>query len=195
MAQDLDIKELTPELWPAFEKLFGANGACAGCWCMFWRLEPGERYRDVKGATAKRRMKALVECGEARGLLAFSRGEPVGWVTLGPRRSFPKLDRAPSLKCDDADDVWSVPCFFIHKDHRGQGVATALLEASIKVLRKQGAKVVEGYPVKLPEGVARTSNASAYTGTLPFFLKHGFTHVAVRPQGKQRVRRRLARIR
>jgi GNAT superfamily N-acetyltransferase len=195
MSLDLDIQELTPDLWPAFEKLFGANGACAGCWCMFWRLEPGERFSDVKGPAAKRRMKALVERGEAQGLLAFTGGEPVGWVTLGPRRTFPKLDRAPSLRCDDADDVWSVPCFFIHKDYRGQGVATALLEASLKVLRKRGAKVVEGYPVKLPEAGARITNASAYTGTLPFFLRHGFTHVAVRPQGKQRVRRTLARIR
>jgi hypothetical protein len=33
----------------------------------------------VKGAQAKRRMKALVLAGEAQGLLAFVQGEPVSW--------------------------------------------------------------------------------------------------------------------
>ncbi len=138
-APHIELRELSPELWPAFEKLFGANGACAGCWCMFWRLEEGERYADVKGAQAKRRMKALVLSGEAQGLLAFVQGEPVGWLALGPRREFKKLDRAPSLKCDDADEVWSLPCFFVHKDWRGQGVATALLKAALPVLKAKGA--------------------------------------------------------
>ncbi|MCP3104109.1 GNAT family N-acetyltransferase [Myxococcus sp. K15C18031901] len=192
MPRDLDIRELTPALWPALETLFGANGACSGCWCMFWRLGEGEHFRDVKGPTAKARMKALVLAGEAQGLLAFVDGAPVGWLTLGPRRSFPRLDRAPSLRCDDADDVWSVPCFFIHKDFRGQGVATALLKASLDVLRREGARTVEAYPVKPPPGATRTSNASAYTGTVPLFVKQGFTLVAERPRGKQRVRRRLS---
>ncbi|AGC43781.1 N-acetyltransferase GCN5 [Myxococcus stipitatus DSM 14675] len=192
MSLDIDVQELTPEQWPALEKLFGKNGACSGCWCMFWRLEAGERFQDVKGPSAKRRMKALVEQGRAQGLLAYVEGEPVGWLTFGPRRSFPRLDRAPSLRCDDADDVWSLPCFFIHKDFRGQGVATVLLKAAMDTLRQRGVGTLEGYPMKPPEGTTRLSNASAYTGTVPFFEKQGFTLVAERPQGKQRVRKSLA---
>jgi len=187
----IETRELTPESWPAFEKLFGANGACAGCWCMFWRLEEGERFDDVKGAEAKRRMKALVRNGEAQGLLAFVDGKPVGWLALGPRREFKKLDRAPSLHCDDADEVWSLPCFFVHKDWRGQGVATALLKAALPVLKARGAKVVEGYPVKPPVGPAKLAASFAYTGTVPLFLKQGFEVVAERPKGKQRVRKQL----
>jgi len=30
---------LTPDLWPAFEDLFGENGAVGGCWCMYWRRQ------------------------------------------------------------------------------------------------------------------------------------------------------------
>lgn len=190
-ATRIDIRELTPDLWPAFEKLFGANGACAGCWCMFWRLEKGERFSDVKGAEAKRRMKALVRNGEAQGLLAFVGDEPVGWLALGPRREFKKLDRAPSLKCDDADDVWSLPCFFVHKDWRGQGVARSLLKAALPVLKARGAKLVEGYPVKPPAGTAKMAAASVYTGTVPLFLEQDFELVAERPKGKQRVRKQL----
>jgi hypothetical protein len=32
------IEPLTRERWPDFETLFGATGACAGCWCMRLRL-------------------------------------------------------------------------------------------------------------------------------------------------------------
>ncbi len=53
--------------------------------------------------------------------------------------------------------------------------------------------MVEGYPVKPPEGVGRIASASAYTGTLPFFLKQGFERMSERPRGKQRVRKRLGR--
>ena len=51
----IETKELTPKLWPDFERLFGANGACGGCWCMSWRIEKGEKWEEVKGACAKKR--------------------------------------------------------------------------------------------------------------------------------------------
>lgn len=187
----IKVEELTPERWPALEKLFGKNGACGGCWCMYWRLEKGERLEDIKGAESKWRMKRLVGQGQAQGLLAFVEGEPVGWLALGRRRDFKRLDRAPSLKCDDADQVWSLPCFFVHRDWRNQGVASALLEAAVKVLRRQEAQVVEGYPVKSSKGLEHIPAAFAYTGTVPLFLKQGFELVAERPKGRQRVRRRL----
>jgi len=39
----LTTQPLTPDLWPAFEDLFGENGAVSGCWCMYWRI--GRAYR------------------------------------------------------------------------------------------------------------------------------------------------------
>ena len=63
----LVVRDLAPSLWPALETLFGPRGACGGCWCMYWRLEKGERWEDLQGAPAKRRMKALVACGQGAG--------------------------------------------------------------------------------------------------------------------------------
>lgn len=183
------VERLEPEHWSALESLFGARGACAGCWCMFWRLEKGERFDDVKGATAKRRFKALVRSGGAQGFLAFDGDEAVGWLSAGPRRSFPKLDRAPSLACDDADQVHALPCFFVKASHRQQGVASALLSAAVKALKQDGAKVLEGYPVLTSRGPFVA--AFSYTGTVGLFEKHGFEVVQARPAGKQRVRRRV----
>lgn len=187
----LRVEALSPGHWPAIERLFGAKGACAGCWCMFWRLGEGERFDDVKGAEAKRRFKALVTKGKAQGFLAFVGEEPVGWLAAGPRRDFQKLDRAPSLKVDDADRVHALPCFFVKSGHRGQGVASALLAAAVKGLEKDGATVLEGYPVKPSKPGAPIPAAFAYTGTVPLFTKAGFEVVQPKATGKQRVRRAL----
>jgi len=187
------VEPLGPERWADVEKLFGEKGACAGCWCMFWRLQKGERFDDVKGATAKRRFKALVASGKAKGLLAFDEsGEPIGWLAMGPRRDFAKLDRAPSLACDDADEVHSLPCFFIKAGARGKGVATALINAAVLALKKAGAQVVEGYPVKPARPGEQIPAAFAYTGTIPLFEKAGFTLAAGKPTGKQRMRLSLS---
>lgn len=184
------VEALSPARWPAVEALFGAKGACAGCWCMFWRLGQGERFDDVKGAQAKQRFKALVTNGKARGFLAFVGDEPVGWLSAGRRTDFPKLDRAPSLACDDAAQVHALPCFFVKAGFRGQGVASALLAFAVKALKQEGAKVLEGYPVKAPRPGAAIPAAFAWTGTVPLFEKAGFAVVQAKPTGKQRVRRR-----
>jgi len=43
----LTIRPLTADLWPAFENLFGENGACNGCWCMYWRIGSAYHKRLV----------------------------------------------------------------------------------------------------------------------------------------------------
>jgi GNAT superfamily N-acetyltransferase len=189
----IDCRELTPELWPALEALFGDKGACAGCWCMFWRLEAGERFDDVKGARAKRRFRALVEGGQAHGVLAFVDGVPVGWCAFERRVELARLDRAPSLRVDDAERVWSLPCFFVARGFRGQGVAQALLAAAEKALRAHGAKVAEAYPTLPPAGAAKLPAAFAYTGLPTMFERAGFTLAQARPKGRQRYRKRLGR--
>ncbi|HVO30474.1 MAG TPA: GNAT family N-acetyltransferase [bacterium] len=182
----IEIKELTPKLWPDLERLFGANGACGGCWCMTWRVEKGETWEDLKGAPAKRRFSKLVKNDEAHGLLAWVDGEPVGWCAFDRRVEYVRLDRSPSFSCDDADAVWSLPCFFIKRTFRGKGVATAMLEAAIRTLRKRGARIIEGYPVK-SKG-AEIPAAFAWTGTTSLFKRFGFEPVGKRDGGKQRMR-------
>jgi GNAT superfamily N-acetyltransferase len=187
-------RELTPDLWPELETLFGDKGACAGCWCMFWRLGKGERFDDVKGASAKRRFKQLVERGQAHGVLAFAGSEPVGWCAFERRTELAKLDRAPSLRVVDAERVWSLPCFFVKSGWRGQGVAQALLHAAEKALRAHGAEIAEGYPTK-PSSHVKMPGAFAYTGVPSMFEKAGFALAEARPKGKQRYRKTLRKSR
>jgi GNAT superfamily N-acetyltransferase len=187
----LRVVDLTPDLWPELEALFGSNGACGGCWCMSWRVEKGERWDDLKGPPARRRMKALVLAGKAHGVLAFDGEEPVGWCAYGPRRDFARLDRAPSLACDDAGEVWSLPCFFVRRGWRGRGVATALLAGALRVLRERGARIAEAYPPKPPRSGAPLPAAFAWTGPRSLFDAAGFAVVGNREGGKQRVRKKL----
>jgi len=191
---NLDLRELTPDLWPALEKLFGPNGACGGCWCMFWRLPAGERYDDVKGPRAKARFKSLVKRAKVHGILAFHEGEPVGWCAFERRVELPRLDRSPSLKITDADRVWSLPCFFVKARWRSRGVAARMLAAAEKALVARGAEIAEGYPVKFGE---RLAAAFAYTGVTSMFDACGFAVAEARPKGKQRYRKVLqtARLR
>ena len=188
---ELETKDLIPDLWPDFERLFGGSGACGGCWCMAWRVRDGERWGDIKGAEAKRRMRALILSGEAHGVLAYLDGEPVGWCAYGRRVDYPKLQRARSLACDDMAQVWSLPCFFIRKGHRGKGIGTALLREALEQLRRRGARIAEGYPVKPPRDGRPLPGAFAWTGTRSMFAACGF-EVVGNPEGsKQRVRRIL----
>ncbi len=189
-ALDVTTVEVCPASWPVVETLFGANGACGGCWCQAWRIEEGERWTDVKGATAKERLRRGILDGSTRGILAFAGQAPVGWCTFGPRESFPRLNRARSLRCDDADKVWSVPCFYVRRDARGKGVARALLDHALRAMRERGVTTVEGYPAA-PNRDGSYIAAFSWTGTLSLFEKAGFVVVGNPDGSKRRVRKDL----
>lgn len=86
---DISIEPLTPGLWPAFESLFGKQGACYGCWCTYFRLPPAAR-RDSSSLRNKDRIKARIDAGPPPGLLAMRDGEAIGWMQIGPRADVPE---------------------------------------------------------------------------------------------------------
>ncbi len=183
-------EDLNPSLWPAVETLFGGNGACGGCWCQAWRIQKGERWGDVKGDLAKERLRRGIETGTALGVLAFDGDAPIGWCTYGPRSSFPRLERARTLRCDDAAEVWSVPCFFVLRAYRRRGVATALLDHALRAMAERGATIAEGYP-SVPNKDGSYIAAFSWTGTTSLFEKAGFAVVGNAEGSKRRVRKTL----
>lgn len=184
-ASPVETRDLHPALWPDVETLFGANGACGGCWCMHWRQERGESWDDLKGDAARDRFRALVSSGAAHGALAYDGATPIGWCSFDVKADYAKLARSPTLATDDAADVWAIPCFFVRAGHRGRGVGSALLAHALRAIRARGGRVVEAYPVRADVAVAP---AFAWTGTLPMFLAAGFHVVDDRGRGKVRVR-------
>lgn len=175
--RNIRVLPLTRERWNDLEALFGERGACAGCWCMWWRL-PRSQWTLGKGKGNRKAFKQLVDSGDSPGLLAYIDGRPVAWCAVAPRQSYPVLARSRTLKPFDEKPVWSVTCFFVPRDFRGQGLSVHLLEAAKRFVREQGGQVIEGYPVAPKRG--RMPDAFAWTGLVSAFKKAGFREVSLR---------------
>lgn len=185
----LRIRPLRRSDWPTLVALFGARGACGGCWCMWWRL-PRSQYNRQKGAGNRRAMKRLVDSRDAPGILAYRQGEPVGWCAVAPRQAYPVLARSRTLKPIDASPVWSVVCLFIRKDCRRQGVSVELLRAAARYVANRGGSLLEGYPIVPRTG--QVPDAFAWTGLVSSYHRAGFTDCAAPSPTRRIVRLELA---
>lgn len=170
----LSFKPLKRNLWTDFEELFGPNGACGGCWCMFWKLR-GKAYDEARVYETRQMHKAIVDSGTSTGLLAYSHGEVVGWVAVEPRSDYPKLAHSRALKPVDDEPVWSVTCFFVAKKFRKKGINVELLRAAVEYVSSKGGTTVEGYPVDTKKDMAAPF---VFTGTASAFRRAGFKEVA-----------------
>ncbi|SFU74577.1 Acetyltransferase (GNAT) family protein [Polaromonas sp. YR568] len=186
----LTVRPLTPERWPDLEALFNAKGCSVarGCWCMFYRRS-GARGPLPSGTTAAQAnradLKKLVNAGTPPGLIGYRGKVPVGWVSLGPREDYAKLKRSPVMKPVDDKPVWSVICFVVPAEHRGQGVARALLDGAIAYAKKQGATLLEAYPVDKP---GRSHDDFMWFGAKSMYDDAGFAEVARRKPQRPVVR-------
>jgi len=179
---ELTVLPLTLERWPDLEAVFTAKGCSVakGCWCMYYRRS-GDRARALpnakRAAANKADLKALVRAGRVPGLIGYRNKVPVGWVSLGPREEYAKLVRSPVMRPVDDQPVWSVICFVVPSEHRRQGVAQALLAGAVAYARKQGARLIEAYPVDKP---GRSSDDSMWFGSKSMYDEAGFSEVARR---------------
>ena len=170
----LKFHPVTSDRWKDFEKLFGANGACAGCWCMWWKLSRTE-FSQKHYAGNKRAIKKIIMSGQEPGILAYANGKPIGWCALGPREAYPSLERSIVLRRVDDSPVCSVTCFYVARGYRRQGLAGQLLKAAIQFARQRGAKIIEGYPID--SGGEKKNTVSVFTGLASTFIEAGFVEV------------------
>lgn len=186
----LTVAPLTPDRWPDLEAIFTAKGCSVarGCWCMAYRLS-GSRGPSPPGITRaqadRARLKALVDSGHPPGLIGYRGRVPVGWVSIAPREEYAKLKRSPVMKAVDDQPVWSVICFVVPSEYRGQGVAQALLEGAVAYARKHGAMLVEAYPVDKP---VRSKDDFMWFGAKSMYDKAGFKEIARRKPQRPIVR-------
>lgn len=177
---------LTLERWSDLERLFGPSGACGGCWCMWWRIKRSE-FDAQHGAENKAALKRLVRSGRTLGLLAYEGSEVAGWMAIEPRERYPVLARSHVLKPVDDEPVWSVTCFFVRRESRGQGLTRKLLDAAAKHVAGEGGGILEAYPVD-PQG-GELANSHVFTGLASTFLRAGFREVARRSPKRPILRR------
>lgn len=181
----LEILPLTAERLPDLARLFGQGGDPKFCWCAWYRV----RSVDFRTATAKTNRAVLEEAtsrlaaeGRGPGLVAYRDGEAIGWVSLGPRDDYHRLQHSRVLAPVDERPAWSIVCFVVARAARGQGVARRLLDAAVAYAADHGATLLEAYPVDTSDG--RVPSATAYKGTLGMFRDAGFD-VAARRQANR----------
>ena len=179
----MDLKPITADLTTAyfelFDNAFGDNPHWAGCYCLFYDVTtPSEEWDPSDpgfGARNRAEREKRIERGEARGILAFEDGRPVGWVNAGPRTEFGNLRHFAEAVEEGDPPTGSIMCFVIHPDHRSRGVATSLLAGVDGYFRTLGLTQAEAYPRKEPpESPDFPWTAAYYKGTPSMYENAGY---------------------
>lgn len=173
--EGIRIERVNPAMWDDVEAALGPQGGDDGCWCMGWRSE-----KDLPPEQAKDALRTLVESGGCHAMLAFDGERAVGWCTFGPRSHFyhaeHHLKKAPSV----TPAGWSIPCFFVQEEYRGQGIAMKLLVAAMRAAQEEGAVYAESYPFDETVQDERSKERGehiadwSFTGRKEMFRKAGF---------------------
>lgn len=107
-----EVHPLTPGRWDDLAELF-SNPIVNWCWCQHYRrsgkavfgMQDGELVRP----SSKEKLKSLVDRDYVHGLIGYEDGRLVGWMSLGPREDYFRLERSPIAKpVDDTCMVDSV---------------------------------------------------------------------------------------
>lgn len=180
-----EFREVDQDRWDDLVLLFEARGGPKNCWCMVWREKPVEaKHTDGKSrkAALKAALCSRVTSGVPVGILGYRGDTPAAWCSIAPRSTYRRLG-GPDDPVDDPNAVWSLVCFFIKREFRGQRMTDQLLQAAIAHARRRGAKIVEAYPVD-PD-----SPSYRFMGFVSVFKRAGFENV-----GAAGIRRHVMRL-
>ena len=161
-----DLKTVTRGTWGA------------SCWDLYPRYTARQqRERGLKGAGEKARRAEVVRLTKRRrapGLVAYRGREPIGWIAIGPRFDFGRIEASAATPPVDDVAAWAIPCITVRHGHRGAGVAVAMIRAAVMYAGRFGAPAVEAYPRADSE---RVHDDFAFYGAAAMFRKAGFRQV------------------
>jgi len=169
MTEALSFKPVDRSTWGDFESLFNGPGGPKFCWCMVWRATP-EEGRGTSGVVRHEQMLERIERGVPVGLLAYDGATPVAWVSIAPRETYRRLG-GPAA--EPGETIWSLACMFTPRKRRGQGMAHRLIAAAAEHARREGATVLEAYPV------ADDAPSYRFMGFVSAFERAGFTEIGM----------------
>jgi GNAT superfamily N-acetyltransferase len=155
---------------------------------VYYRQSGKVSVSQAAGLGNKQQLHALVRSGVVPGLVGYADGTPVGWISLGPREDYRKLERSRVMKAVDDIPVWSIVCTYVAKVHRGKGYQHKLLAGAVDYAREQGVRMLEAYPVDKPE---RSHDDFIFFGSRRLYERAGFREVVRRSPTRLIVRRRL----
>jgi len=168
-----DVKTVTKGTWGT------------SCWDLFPRYTAAQqRALGIKGGGHDDRRRAvLAKLARRRknsaGLVAYENGEPVGFISLGPRHDYSVIAKSRATPPVDDVPAWVIPCITVRKQARGRGLAVALIRAAVDYAASHGAVAVEAYP---RASSARVQDDYAFYGTQRIFRRAGFRVIARPPR-------------
>jgi GNAT superfamily N-acetyltransferase len=182
----ITYEPLNKSNWAKFEQLFGERGACGNCWCMYYRLKQTEFNEGKHENGNKAAIKSLVYGNKPTGMLGFYEGQAIAWCAFAPREDFIKLENSRVHKRIDEKHVWSIPCFFIDKNFRRNGVSVEILKGIIAYAKQNKIDIIEAYPTiptkePLPDSFA-------WIGLYKSFERAGFEIVDFKSKSRPMVR-------
>lgn len=175
------IQIALPEDGEGLAQLFASEAS--PCYCRYWHFE-GERNDWLERCAmnperneAELREALLEGSDEARGLIARAEdGQIIGWMKLSPASSMRKLyDQRlyRKLPCFEGDrsGVFTIGCLLVHPSWRKRGVARALISKGVELAPAWGARSIEAFPRRVPEGA---HDADLFLGPEGVYLENGF---------------------
>ena len=159
-----------------------------GCWCIYYRKVGPVGIGKAQAPSNKKELHGLVRSGVVPGLVGYADGSPVGWISLGPREDYRRLERSRVMKAVDDTPVWSIVCTFVATAHRGKGYQHKLLAGAIDYARDKGVRMLEAYPVDKPE---RSHDDFMFFGSRSLYERAGFKEVVRRSPTRLVMRRGL----
>lgn len=165
------------------DALFKAAGSL--CYCRFWHFTETNNAWLARCAAAPMDNQAELEAAlaagsdEARGVVALSGDQLIGWLKVAPAAVMQKaydrrLYRGLPCFAGERAGVFLIGCALVHPDHRHRGVATALVDGAVRIAPSWGARALEALPRRPREPV---SDEELWTGPMGAFVKNGFVEV------------------
>lgn len=163
------VRPLSTDTWPDFAALVERHhGVWGGCWCMEFHPEGKERGAHRRGAKERR-----VQEGTAHAALVYDGATCVGWCQFGPAAELPRIKHLRVYNQGQGQaPEWRITCFFVDKDFRGKGVASAALAGALQEIARLGGGMVESYPEDTAD--RRVSGSFLYNSRLAMFEHQGF---------------------
>jgi GNAT superfamily N-acetyltransferase len=184
MVDAITFRPVTSENWHDFEKLFESRGGPKSCWCTVWRTVEASPTAERPATAKKREMKRRISSAVPVGLLGYLHSEPVAWCSIAPRDTY-RASMSDVMPDDEKQNIWSIVCFFVSRPFRGQGIFQKMISAAEEHAARNGATLLEGYPVD-PE-----SPSYRFGGYVPAFEQAGYARVGQKGARRHIVRKML----
>ncbi|WP_153395666.1 GNAT family N-acetyltransferase [Ornithinicoccus halotolerans] len=167
------VRPLEAATWDVFAELVERNnGIFGGCWCIGFHPERGQPGVDHRATKEDR-----VRTDRAHAALVLDdAGLAQGWCQYGSPAELPKIKHRRGYEQDAPPRPdWRITCFYVDKQHRGQGIARAALEGALDQIAHRGGGLVEA----IPEVTAgrQAQGRFLYTATVELFEEYGFARV------------------